>query len=106
MDQSMVRNRNRFDAWLVILWILTAVTWLLTFLAAFAVRWIEALPKDAISDDSGRDGWSCFAGRFVPSPARLRHHVRVQCCSQTVIAVGYGTDVQLYNHGVYCRATK
>lgn len=39
----MARNRDRFDVWLVVLWVLTAMTWLFTFMAAFAVHWTEAL---------------------------------------------------------------
>lgn len=38
-----MRTRDKFDAGLVFVWILTVIVWLLTLMAAFAVRGIEAL---------------------------------------------------------------
>jgi len=38
-----VHRQAKFDVWLAYVWILTLVTWLLTLMAAFAVRGIEAI---------------------------------------------------------------
>ncbi|MCL6443379.1 MAG: hypothetical protein K6T83_07975 [Alicyclobacillus sp.] len=38
-----MRARDKFDSGLVYVWVMTVITWLLTLMAAFAVRGIEAL---------------------------------------------------------------